>query len=69
MPFNSETAREAGKKSKRGPAKITWKSAKEAIQAMSFENAVIGDCCRGKYKTSCGYKWMFENDYKKRNIA
>ena len=34
MPFNSETAREAGKKSKRGPAKITRERQEKILQIL-----------------------------------
>jgi hypothetical protein len=39
----------------------TWPSAKEAAEKLNFDNADIGKCCRGKYKTSGGYVWKYAN--------
>ena len=40
-----------------------WNSAKEAEREGGFANNNINKCCRGKYKTHKGYKWMYYEDY------
>lgn len=44
-----------------------WNSAKEAEREGGFDNGNINRCCRGKYKTHKGYKWMYYEDYIKLN--
>ena len=44
-----------------------WNSAKEAEREYGFDNGNINRCCRGKYKTHKGYKWMYYEDYIKLN--
>lgn len=44
-----------------------WNSAMEAQRECGFDNGNINRCCRGKYKTHKGYKWMYYEDYIKLN--
>lgn len=44
-----------------------WNSAKEAEREGGFANNNINKCCKGKYKTHKGYKWMYYEDYIKLN--
>ena len=44
-----------------------WNSAMEAQRECGFANNDINKCCRGKYKTHKGYKWMYYEDYIKLN--
>lgn len=39
----------------------TWPSATEAAKKLNFDNADIGKCCRGKYKSAGGYVWKYAN--------
>jgi hypothetical protein len=40
-----------------------WDSASEASRKLGISRANIGETCRGKYKHSGGYKWMFKEEY------
>lgn len=40
-----------------------WDSAIKAQKECGFDNGNINRCCRGKYKTHKGYKWMYYEDY------
>ena len=40
-----------------------WNSAMEAQRECGFDNGNINRCCRGKYKSHKGYKWMYYEDY------
>ena len=42
-----------------------WNSATEAEREGGFANNNINRCCRGKYKTHKGYKWMYYEDWLK----
>lgn len=42
-----------------------WSSVMEAQREGGFDNNDINKCCRGKYKTHKGYKWMYYEDYLK----
>ena len=44
-----------------------WNSAMEAQRECGFDNGNINRCCRGKYKSHKGYKWMYYEDYIKLN--
>lgn len=42
-----------------------YKSAREAERITGICNASILSCCKGKQKTSGGYKWMYKEDWDK----
>lgn len=41
-----------------------WDCIKEASDYYGVSEASIRNCCSGKQKTSCGFKWMYMEDYK-----
>lgn len=51
--------------SKNGDFIRKWDSASVAERDGNFNGTSIGDCCRGKYKTSGGYIWRFANEYER----
>lgn len=42
-----------------------WVSMSKASDITSVNKTSISSCCRGKYKTAGGFKWMYKEDYKK----
>ena len=40
-----------------------WESAKDCEKS-NFNASHIGKCCKGKYKTAYGFKWMYGNECK-----
>jgi len=44
-----------------------FNSIKDAVKFYNYNHNHIGDVCRGKLKTSGGYRWMYYNDYLKLN--
>lgn len=45
----------------------TWENISKVGRQFEINAAVIIGCCSGTYKTACGYKWMYEDDYNKIN--
>lgn len=42
-----------------------WKNAKEASNILNINRGNINSCCKKRYKTAGGYKWMYKEDYDK----
>lgn len=40
-------------------------SIKGASKHINISSSIISACCKGKYKTAGGYKWMYKEDYDK----
>ncbi len=40
-----------------------WGCASEAAKLLKFDASTITSCCKGKYNTSKGYKWMYKSEY------
>jgi group I intron endonuclease len=40
-----------------------WDCIQEAADYYGVNEASIRGCCNGKQKTSCGFKWMYKEDY------
>lgn len=40
-----------------------WGCIKEAADFYNINESCIRACCNGKQKTSCGFKWMYKEDY------
>lgn len=40
-----------------------WNSAKEVGEKLGLGNSSVTSACKGKQKTSNGYKWMYKKDY------
>ena len=40
-----------------------WPSMREIQRELKFYIGAISQCCTGKYKSSYGFKWLFEEDY------
>lgn len=38
-----------------------YPSTREASRILQINQSSIANCCRGKYKTSCGFKWKYIN--------
>lgn len=45
-----------------------FNSLKEAAEHMNVSPVSISYCCKGKTKTSCGYKWRFSSDINEKKI-
>ena len=43
----------------------SWEYIRQASNELGINPAGISDCCRGKGKTSGGFKWMYLEDYEK----
>lgn len=52
--------------SKDGECIATFKTVKEASETAKTNQGHIGSCCTGKRKTTGGYKWMYYDDYIKK---
>jgi predicted RNA-binding Zn-ribbon protein involved in translation (DUF1610 family) len=44
-----------------------WSSATLAAHSLNINGSKISSCCRGKKKTTGGFKWMYKEDYDKLN--
>lgn len=51
--------------SKNGDFIKKWDSASVAERDGNFNDGCIGECCRGKLKTSGGYIWRYANEYER----
>ena len=38
---------------------LVWHNAYTAAKTLSFQSRKLLACCRGRSKTSCGFKWKF----------
>jgi hypothetical protein len=43
----------------------TWRNMSDVGRKFNVSVSSIIGCCQGKYKTCCGFIWMYEDDYKK----
>lgn len=46
---------------------IVYESAREVERKLGLAHSSISRCCKGKYKTSGGFHWMYLEDYLKLN--
>ncbi len=42
-----------------------WSAVSEAERELGIHHSSISDCCRGRYKSAGGYKWVYAKDYRK----
>ena len=48
-----------------------WAAVSEAERELGINKGIITSCCKGRYKSAGGYRWMYYSDWKKqrRSIA
>lgn len=45
-----------------------WTYATQAAKELGIDRHSIGDCCRGKIKTSGGFKWRYKDEYEQEQL-
>jgi hypothetical protein len=60
--INGKLSKEVLQYSKSGCFIKKWPSLKEIERKIGLNHTSIGDCCRGKQKSSHGFVWKFKKD-------